>query len=215
MSEGFQAMDRLPGPVQAPGAGQACGPDRAARVLARFRDERLRLEQCRLPVAAAALLAARNAGTLATTGACGLPLDAALPPELWPFEALRSELPESGMLERCALALCGAAPDAAAAEVVARGWELARAAESLLVQGGDERLALDPATGLNRYGCAPHPRPGVTEFASCTSSSVSPAGLAAAEAARRTLLAEALRVGHRAAVGAGCAAAASRLLGHY
>ncbi|MGI3777868.1 MAG: hypothetical protein ACRYGC_11315, partial [Janthinobacterium lividum] len=98
---------------------------------------------------------------------------------------------------------------------VARGWELARAAESLLVQGGDERLALDPATGLNRYGCAPHPRPGVTEFASCTSSSVSPAGLAAAETARRTLLAEALRVGHRAAVDAGCAAAASRVLGHY
>ncbi|MGI3776692.1 MAG: hypothetical protein ACRYGC_05285, partial [Janthinobacterium lividum] len=152
-------MDRLPGPVQAPDGGQAPGPDRAARVVERFRDERQRLEQCLLPAAAAALLAARNAGTLATTGACGLPLDAALPPALWPFEALCCDLPAPGMVERCALALCGAAPDAAAAEAVARGWELARAAESLLVQGGDERLALDPATGLNRYGCAPHPRP--------------------------------------------------------
>ncbi|MGI4977806.1 MAG: hypothetical protein ACRYG6_12765 [Janthinobacterium lividum] len=215
MSEGFQAMDRLPGPVQAPGAGEASGPDRAARVLERFRDERLRLEQCRLPTAAAALLAARNAGTLATTGACGLPLDAALPPALWPFEALRGDLPAPGLLERCAVALCGTSPDAVAADVVARGWELARSAESLLVQGGDERLALDPASGLNRYGCAPHPRPGVTEFASCTSSSVSSAGLAAAEGARHALLAEALRAGHRAAVDAGCAAAASRILGHY
>ncbi len=213
VTEGFQAMERLRDPVQAPDAGAACGPDRAARVLERFRDERQRLARLGMPVAA--VLAARNAGSLATTAAAGLPLDAALPAALWPFATLCGELPAPEVLDRCALALCGAPLDRAAAAAVARGWELARSAESLLVQGGDERLLLDPATGLNRYGCAPHPRPGVTAFASCTSSSVSAAGLAAAEAARRGLLADALRTSHRAALDAGCAEAASRILDHY
>ncbi len=206
-------MDRLHDPAGTPDPGAACGPDRAARVLERFRVERHRLDACRLPAPAAAILAARNAGTLAATGAVGLPLDAALPPALWPFEALCADLPAPDFLDRCALALRGAALGPAAA-VVARGWELARAAESLLVQGGDERLALDPASGLNRYGCAPHPRPGVAAFSSCTSSSVSEAGLAA-EAARRGLLDDALRRGHRAAMDAGRAAVASRILDHY
>ncbi len=207
-------MTRLHDPVQVPGPGAASGAGRAARVLERFRDERQRLAACGVPVPAAAILAARNAGTLATTGAAGLPLDAALPWALWPFEALCGGMPPPELLDRCALALCGGLLGDAAS-VVARGWELARSAESLLVQGGDERLLLDPASGLNRYGCAPHPRPGVAGFASCTGSSVSASGLAAAEAARRGLLAEALRAGHRAAVDAGRAAVASRILDHY
>ena len=208
-------MERLHDPVQAPGPGAACEPGRAERILERFRDERQRLAQGRVAAPAAAILAARNAGSMATTGAAGLPTDAALPPALWPFEALSGDLPAPGVLDRCALALCGSALGPQAAEAVARGWELARSPESLLVQGGDERLLLDPATGLNRYGCAPHPRPGVAAFASCTSSSVSEEGLAAAEAARRGLLAKALRAGHRAAVDSGCAQVASRILDHY
>lgn len=208
-------MERLHDPVRTPGPGAASGSDRAARVQGRFRDEWRRLLQCHVPEPAAAILAARNAGSLATTAAAGLPLDAMLPQSLWPFEALSGDLPAPELLNRCALALCGSSFDTAAEMAVMQGWELARASESLLVQGGDERLFLDPATGLNRYGCAPHPRPGVAAFASCTASSVSAAGLATAETARRSLLAGALRAGHRAAMDAGCAEVASRILDHY
>jgi hypothetical protein len=43
----------------------------------------------------------------------------------------------------------------------------------LLVHGGDDRLAIDPVTGLNAYGCSPLPRPGVLAFSSSTASSIS------------------------------------------
>jgi len=43
----------------------------------------------------------------------------------------------------------------------------------LLVQGGDERLRLDPETSSNVYGCAPGPRAGIIEFCSCTASCIS------------------------------------------
>jgi hypothetical protein len=208
-------MQRLHDPVQAPVPGVSCGPDRATRILERFRDERQRLIRRLVPAPAAAILAARNAGTMATTAAAGLPLDAALPSALWPFAALTGTLPAPDLLGRCALALCGAAPGPQETAAVTRGWELAEAAESLLAGGGDERLSLDPATGLNRYGCAPHPRPGVVAFSSCTASSVSATGLAAAEAARRDLLEDALHAGHRVALDAGFAAATSRILDHY
>jgi hypothetical protein len=32
-----------------------------------------------------------------------------------------------------------------------------RRIEAILVTGGDERIALDPRTGLNRYGCGVEP----------------------------------------------------------
>jgi len=215
VTEGFQAMERLHDPVQAPVQGAACGPDRAARVLERFRDERQRLMQRHVPAPVAAILAARNAGTMATTAAAGLPLDTALPATSWPFTALSGILPTPDLLARCAVALCGTSLEPAAAAAVARGWEPAEAAESLLARGGDERLSLDPATGLNRYGCAPHPRSGVIAFTSCTASSTSAAGLAEAEAARRDLLENALHMGHRAALDTGFKDAASRILDHY
>ena len=59
--------------------------------------------------------------------------------------------------------------------------------EDLLVSGGDERLALDPSSGANRYGCAPRPDAGLLDFASSTASVISPRGQAAAEALRRRL----------------------------
>jgi hypothetical protein len=34
----------------------------------------------------------------------------------------------------------------------------------LIVTGGDARLALDGASGVNRYGCGPAPDPGVAPF---------------------------------------------------
>ncbi len=208
-------MEGLHDPVQAPVPGAACEPDRAARILERFRDERQRLTHCHIPASAAAILAARNAGTMATTAAAGLPLDTALPPALWPFAALSGSLPSPDLLGRCALALCGTAPGPEAMAAVTRGWELAESAESLLAGGGDERLTLDPATGLNRYGCAPHPRSGAVAFSSCTASSVSVAGLAAAEAARRDLLGNALQAGCRTALDTGFRDTASRILDHY
>jgi hypothetical protein len=58
---------------------------------------------------------------------------------------------------------------------------------SLLIAGGDERLHLDPATGLNRYGCAPFPREGAVELGSCTISSISPLALEATEQAFQRL----------------------------
>ena len=42
-----------------------------------------------------------------------------------------------------------------------------------LVSGGDERLALDPASGLNRYLCPPSPAPGMVCLSSCTASPIS------------------------------------------
>ena len=55
--------------------------------------------------------------------------------------------------------------------------------ERLLVAGGDARLQLDGATGLNRYGCAPSPRPQEISFSSSTASTISPAAYAAADRA--------------------------------
>ncbi len=43
----------------------------------------------------------------------------------------------------------------------------------LLTQGGDERIAVDAATGVNRYGCRPFPDPQLVAFASSTASVIS------------------------------------------
>ena len=51
--------------------------------------------------------------------------------------------------------------------------ELCRPLELLLVAGGDERLKLSAATGLNRYGTVPRPRPEAIQFSSSTASSIS------------------------------------------
>jgi len=53
--------------------------------------------------------------------------------------------------------------------------------ERWLVEGGDTRLDLDAASGLNKYGCAPRPAPSDFDFASSTASTVSPRGWTAAQ----------------------------------
>ena len=44
---------------------------------------------------------------------------------------------------------------------------------ALLVQGGDERIALQGESGQNKYGVSPVPRAGLVEFSSSTSSHIS------------------------------------------
>jgi hypothetical protein len=64
-----------------------------------------------------------------------------------------------------------------------------RAFEQLLVSGGDERIAIDPGTGRNRYGL---PRGKACEeawFSSSTATAISPRGYDAAFAAYRSIIA--------------------------
>jgi hypothetical protein len=68
---------------------------------------------------------------------------------------------------------------------------LAAPLDQLLLAGGGSRIELDPATGLNAYGCAPRPRPEALAFGSSTASSISAQAYAAAEALRQELIAAA------------------------
>jgi hypothetical protein len=58
--------------------------------------------------------------------------------------------------------------------------------EQLLLSGGDTRLEIDPHTGRNKYECLPRPGAAIP-FGSCTSSTVSPRGYAAAQEAHRLI----------------------------
>jgi len=60
----------------------------------------------------------------------------------------------------------------------------APATAELLVGGGDSRLAVDPITGRNRYGCQPTPDPDLADFGSSTASVISDRGFDAADALR-------------------------------
>lgn len=57
----------------------------------------------------------------------------------------------------------------------------------LLVSGGDHRIALDPATGRNPYGCSPVAASNQVPFGSSTSSGISPSALALVDALRDRL----------------------------
>ncbi|MCX7194065.1 MAG: hypothetical protein NTY60_10680 [Proteobacteria bacterium] len=59
--------------------------------------------------------------------------------------------------------------------------------EQLLVSGGDARIALDPVSGLNKYGCSPVPDPELLAFGSSTATTISQAGFAAADRLRELL----------------------------
>ena len=83
-------------------------------------------------------------------------------------------------------------------------WPLSLAIGKLLVSGGDDRLDLDPESGVNRYGCAPHPRTDVLSFGSCTASSLTPQAFAAAEHGRRAMIIAALQGNYASAVRAAC-----------
>ncbi len=70
--------------------------------------------------------------------------------------------------------------------------ELFASLDQLLTCGGDARLALDPATGRNAYGCSPSPTAAIPSFASCTASTISQRGYDAADSARTALMASAI-----------------------
>ena len=75
-----------------------------------------------------------------------------------------------------------------ASDVLRQSWRVAVPTESLLTTGGDERLLLVPATGLNRYGCSPRPRPWAFTFASTTATSISDGAFARVEDLRQRLM---------------------------
>ena len=60
--------------------------------------------------------------------------------------------------------------------------------DTLLVSGGDGRLALDPKERVNAYGCAPSPDPEIWNFASSTASTISQAAYDRAALAREELV---------------------------
>lgn len=63
-------------------------------------------------------------------------------------------------------------------------WSLLGTVEALMETGGDIRLARDPLSALNGYGCSHRPRPWAVTFASSTASSSSERGYVAADRAR-------------------------------
>ena len=56
-----------------------------------------------------------------------------------------------------------------------------------IASGGDDRIAVDPASGRNAYGTAPVPRPGCIQFSSSTASTVGVRGWQAVGEIERTL----------------------------
>jgi hypothetical protein len=65
----------------------------------------------------------------------------------------------------------------------------------LLGSGGDPRLVIDPASGLNQYGCQPFPCPDTLSFASSTATSISQRAYDRASRARESLMRSAIAVG--------------------
>lgn len=59
---------------------------------------------------------------------------------------------------------------------------------TLLVSGGDTRIALDAGSGLSMYGCSPQPDPGLVALGSSTASLISPAALQACQTLRQSWL---------------------------
>ncbi|HEY1858275.1 hypothetical protein [Acidocella sp.] len=76
------------------------------------------------------------------------------------------------------------AADGAHIALVRSVWGLLGTAEALMETGGDIRLARDPLSALNGYGCSHRPRPWAVTFASSTASSSSERGYIAADRAR-------------------------------
>lgn len=58
----------------------------------------------------------------------------------------------------------------------------------LLTGGGDTRIAVDPRSALNKYGCPPLPAPAFAAFASSTASTISSGAFAAADRLRSRLV---------------------------
>ena len=71
--------------------------------------------------------------------------------------------------------------------------------DRLLSGGGDPRLTLDPASGLNEYGCQPYPCPDTLSFSSSTATSISQRAYDRAQHARDALMRSAIELGMEAA----------------
>ncbi|HUM08682.1 MAG TPA: hypothetical protein VLT37_07390 [Acidocella sp.] len=81
----------------------------------------------------------------------------------------------------------------AEAELLHLSWPHLGTAEALMETGGDIRLARDPKSALNGYGCSHRPRPWAITFASSTASSSSERGYVAADRMRLRTTAALLR----------------------
>jgi hypothetical protein len=77
--------------------------------------------------------------------------------------------------------------------------ELFAPLDLLLSGGGDPRLTINPATGLNEYGCQPFPSPDTLTFSSSTATSISERAYDRAHEARDELMQSAIAIGIEAA----------------
>jgi hypothetical protein len=84
----------------------------------------------------------------------------------------------------------------------------------LLSGGGDPRLTVDPASGVNAYGCRPFPCPDTLSFASSTATSISQRAYDRAAEARQRLMRSAIAVGIDAAFDARVEAMRDELKAH-
>jgi hypothetical protein len=99
-------------------------------------------------------------------------------------------------------------------EDVARGMrDLFRPLDDLLTCGGDQRLALDPVSRRNAYGCGARPAPEVWDFSSSTASPISEHAYARAGRAREELMRSAIEMGLDAAYDARMEEMRARLKG--
>jgi hypothetical protein len=71
--------------------------------------------------------------------------------------------------------------------------------DHLLISGGDPRLNIEPASGLNEYGCRPLPCPETLSFSSSTATSISRRALDRVADARDALMRSAIAIGIEAA----------------
>src|SRR5260370_23778566 len=86
--------------------------------------------------------------------------------------------------------------------------------DRLLGGGGDPRLSIDPASGLNQYGCRSLPCPGTLSFASSTATSISDPAYARTSDARESLMRSAIAVGIEQALDARIEAMRGELKDH-
>ncbi len=180
MPQGFTVL----GPDRIVLGAHACAGGPAALILLRHALEvAALLRLCPDRPALAGLAAARTAALFAALE--GSPLAAAEPPSDAEAAASWSRLAAHQPGSPVSL------PDGTAAALRAV-WPLLGPTEWLMQSGGDVRLRVDPATGLNGYGCSHRPRPWAVTFASSTASSSSERGYAGAEAARRRIFGAAL-----------------------
>src|SRR4029077_8359587 len=77
--------------------------------------------------------------------------------------------------------------------------ELFAPLDRLLSGGADPRLTVNPASGLNEYGCQPFPCPDTLCFSSSTATSISQRAYDRAQNARDGLMQSAIAVGMEAA----------------